>query len=78
MSKSGATGIGKAIGMMPKTVNKILSQMGYIMKDKFGNWILTELGKKKGGTYSQQTNYPVPTFDLENICLDIAEFLKQK
>ena len=40
--------------------------MGLVVKDKFGDWVLTEAGKAMGGR-SSKGNYPVPTFKLDEI-----------
>ena len=77
MGRSGATGIGNQIGLLPKNVNDILHQMGYIKKSVNG-WALTELGRKHSGGYSEKTNYPVPTFEIDTIVPLINKFLKSK
>lgn len=78
MSRIGATGMGKSIGLTAKAVNEIWDQMGLIMKDKFGDWILTEFGKQLGGEYSKRTNYPVPTFEISVIKPMMIKFLGSK
>lgn len=77
MGRSGATGIGNHMGLRPNRVNEILHQMGYIAKGA-GGWVLTELGRKNSGGYSQRTNYPVPTFEIDTIVPLINKFLKSK
>lgn len=39
--------------------------MGLVIKDNFGDWILTDLGKKIGGKMSSNSNLSVPTFEFQ-------------
>ena len=41
--------------------------MGLIMKDNFGEWVLTDFGKHIGGKMSNGTHVSVPTFELKKL-----------
>ena len=41
--------------------------MGWIKKDKFGDWVLTNLGIANGGRMSSGNYLSVPTFKIEEI-----------
>ena len=41
--------------------------MGLVYKDKFGDWVLTELGRSHGGKMSSGSHLSVPTFDFDVI-----------
>lgn len=53
-------------------VYDILKDMGYITKDTIG-WKLTDLGRLNGGKMSK-SNFPTPTFDIDNIIDKMIEF----
>ena len=48
-------------------VYEMWENMGLVIKDKFGDWALTEAGRKIGGRMSNSNYLPVPTFELEEI-----------
>ena len=48
-----------------KDVYEIWKDMGLVVKDKFGDWILTDLGKSIGGKMSNGARLSAPTFDAE-------------
>jgi hypothetical protein len=48
-----ATSIGKSFELPANRVNSILSELGWIKKDPINGWLITELGKKAGGTQSK-------------------------
>lgn len=52
--------------------------MGLVVKDKFGDWILTEYGRSIGGKMSKNNHLPVPTFDTDQIIEMMIEFCKEK
>lgn len=51
--------------------------MGLVIKDKFGDWALTELGKNIGGRMSKSNHLPVPTFDADKVIDMMIEFCKK-
>lgn len=61
-----------------KDVYEIWKDMGLVVKDKFGDWILTDLGKNIGGKMSNGNRLSVPTFDAETIINEMIEFCKKK
>lgn len=66
MSRMSARFIGQKVGLATKDVYNMWERMGFVIKDKFGDWILTDAGKAFGGKLSQG-NYPVPTFKFDDI-----------
>ena len=58
-------------------VYKMWEDMGLVVKDKFGEWILTDLGKSFGGKMSGGNWTSVPTFEAEFIINKIIEFSKK-
>lgn len=52
--------------------------MGLVIKDKFGDWVLTDLGKSVGGKMSKSSILSVPTFMAEKIIDMMIEFCKKK
>ena len=80
MDRLAARYVGKRIGMSTEWVYDIWMKMGLVVKDKFGDWELTELGKLNGGRMSK-SNYPVPTFefkDIEKLMIDFYNKTKNK
>ena len=61
-----------------KDVYEIWKDMGLVMKDKFGDWILTDLGRSMGGKMSNGNRLSVPTFNAYFIIDKMIEFCKQK
>lgn len=57
-------------------VYEIWKDMGLVLKDRFGDWDLTELGKSIGGKLSKSNVRPVPTFDSAMIIDKMIEFCK--
>lgn len=51
--------------------------MGLVVKDKLGDWILTDQGKAIGGKMSKSDRCPVPTFDSVKIVDMMEEFCKK-
>ena len=60
-----------------KDVYEIWKDMGLVIKDKFGDWILTDLGKSIGGRMSNGSRLSVPTFDAEPIINKMIEFCEK-
>ena len=55
------------IGYTAADVYDIWKDMGLIIKDKFGDWALTELGRSIGGKMSKSDHLPVPTFAADKV-----------
>lgn len=53
--------------MSAKAVYEFLEEMGFVQKDKMGDWTLTNLGRKNGGKMSQGSYLSVPIFELDII-----------
>ena len=77
LGRMSARYIGKNVGKSAKWVYEMLHDMGLIVKDNFGDWILTEAGKKMNGRMSYKSGYPVPTFVFEEIEPKMIEFYKK-
>lgn len=60
-----------------KDVYEIWKDMGLVTKDKFDDWILTDLGKSMGGKMSNGNRCSVPTFDADFIIDKMIEFCGQ-
>ena len=52
--------------------------MGLVVKDNFGDWGLTDIGKSIGGKMSSGNRLSVPTFHADFIIDKMIEFCKQK
>jgi hypothetical protein len=74
MSRMPARFIGQKIGKKASEVYEIWSNMGLVIKDKYGDWILTDLGKKIGGKMSNSNYLHVPIFDFEMIKETMIDF----
>lgn len=55
------------LGMSAKQIYIAWQKMGLVVKDKFGDWALTEAGRNIGGRMSKSNYCPVPTFDSDII-----------
>jgi hypothetical protein len=55
------------IGFTTADVYEFWKDMGLVVKDKFGDWALTELGRSHGGKISKSNYRPVPTFEFDKI-----------
>lgn len=60
-----------------KDVYDIWRDMGLVIKDKFGDWVLTDLGRSLGGKMSNGNRLSVPTFDADFIIEKMIEFCKK-
>ncbi len=60
-----------------KDVYEIWKDMGIVAKDKFGDWILTDLGRAWGGKMSTGSHLSVPTFDADFIIDKMIGFCKK-
>lgn len=57
-------------------VYKIWEEMGLVVKDNFGDWVLTDKGKEEGGRTSR--NGGVPTFEFDVIEKMMTDFCSNK
>ena len=67
MSRMSARFVAQKMITSTDWVYGIWEDMGLIMKDNFGDWILTDLGRENGGRMSQGSRLSVPTFEFEVI-----------
>ena len=67
MGRMSARFVGNKIGMSTEWVYGMWKDMGLVIKDKFGDWNLTEVGKNVGGRMSNNSYCSVPTFEFEVI-----------
>lgn len=67
MERMSARFVGNKVGMSTEWVYGMWKDMGLVIKDKFGDWALTEAGRSVGGRMSKSNRCPVPTFDFETI-----------
>lgn len=80
MSRMSARFVAREVGMSTTWVYDLWNSMGIVVKDKFGDWILTEAGRKIGGRMSKSNHCPVPTFDfdaIEQLMIDTYNKLHQ-
>lgn len=78
MSRKSARFVAEKVFMRTTVVYDIWRDMGLVMKDKFGDWVLTDLGRKIGGRMSDGNRLSVPTFEFEIIEKMMDRFLQQK
>lgn len=57
----------KLVGFKPSDVYEIWKEMGLVIKNNYGDWVLTPLGKSIGGKMSGGDRLSVPTFDTDKI-----------
>lgn len=74
MNRMSARFLAKKVGMSTQWVYDIWKDMGLVIKDKFGDWILTDLGRKIGGRMSDGSRLSVPTFEFEVIEKMMVDF----
>ncbi len=65
------------INYTTKDVYEIWKDMGLVIKDKFGDWVLTDMGRSIGGKMSSSNRLSVPTFDADFIIEKMIEFCKK-
>lgn len=76
MSRMSARYVAQKVRMNTALVYDLWSSMGIVAKDKFGDWTLTEAGRKIGGRMSKNNYFPVPTFDfnvIEQLMMDACK-----
>lgn len=67
MGRMSARFVGIEVGKNTDWVYAMWKDMGLVVKDKFGDWILTEAGRNVGGKMSQDNHCSVPTFEFNVI-----------
>lgn len=76
MSRMSARYVAQKVRMNTALVYDLWNNMGIVTKDKFGDWTLTEAGRKIGGRMSKNNYCPVPTFDfnvIEQLMIDACK-----
>ncbi len=74
MGRMSARFIAQQVCMSVKDVYEMWKDMGFVEKDKFGDWVLTNLGRENGGKMSSGSRLSVPTFDLDDITEKMIDF----
>lgn len=64
------------LGKTTAEIYDLWKRLGVVTKDKFGEWILTELGRNIGGKMSKSNYLSVPTFEYDPIMKMIEDFEK--
>lgn len=77
MERLSARFVGNKVGKSTEWVYDMWKDMGLIIKDNFGDWVLTEAGKSIGGKMSKSSCHPVPTFDFEVIETMMIDFYSE-
>lgn len=67
MNRMSARFVAKEVGMSTAWVYDMWKNMGLVVKNKLGDWVLTDLGREVGGRMSKSNRLPVPTFEFEII-----------
>ncbi len=67
MTRMSARFVAQKVGMTTKWVYGMWKDMGLVVKNKFGDWILTGRGYDIGGSMSDGPKVSVPTFKFEVI-----------
>ena len=78
MNRMSARFVAKKIGMSTTSVYDPWKNMGLVIKDQFGDWVLTDLGRKNGGKMSDGDHLSVPVFDLDMIKKMMIDFNKNR
>lgn len=78
IGRMSALHLGRKVGLSPKEVYEIWSEMGLVQKDKWGDWTLTGLGREMGGRMSEGSYLSVPTFNFDAIINPMIDFWKKK
>ncbi len=77
MSRMPARYIAIKLGQSAAWVYEMWKDMGLVVKNKFGDWTLTEAGYSIGGRMSKGKYLSVPTFDFETIENMMIDFYKK-
>lgn len=59
--------VGNKVGLNTEIVYNMWKEMEIVVKNKYGDWALTEYGRKIGGKMSKNNYCPVPTFEFKMI-----------
>ena len=65
------------INYTTKDVYDIWKDMGLVVKDTFGDWVITELGRSIGGKMSKGNRLSVHVFDSDKIIDMMIDFYKK-
>lgn len=76
MDRMSARFIGIKLGKATAEIYDMWKQIGLVTKDKFGDWILTELGRNVGGKMSKSNYLAVPRFEYDTIVKLMENFQK--
>lgn len=77
MSRMSARFVAQKVGMTTEWVYTMWKDMGLVIKDKMGDWILTDLGYSIGGKMSDGGKISVPTFEFEVIEKMMIDFFNK-
>lgn len=78
MNRMSARYIAPRLGITTSGLYRVWEEMGLVTKDKFGDWIVTGLGRESGGRMSKGSRLSVPTFELEVITKMVKEYLDNR
>ena len=78
MGRMSARFVALEIGKSAQWVYDLWQEMGLVVKNNFGDWKLTSLGKSIGGKMSKNDRLSVPTFDFSTIEEKMIDFYKNK
>lgn len=67
MNRMSARFVAQKAGISTEWVYALWYDMGIVTKDKFGDWILTDAGKKSVVKCQKNNHRSVPTFDFDTI-----------
>lgn len=59
-------------------VYDVWKDMGLVVRDKFGDWILTDFGKSYGGKMSNGSSLSVPSFEADFIIEKMIKFCEKR
>lgn len=77
MGRMSARFVAQQVGQSASWVYDMWKDMGLVKKDKFGDWVLTELGCSHGGKMSSGSRLSVPVFDFETIEKMMIDFFNK-
>ena len=66
------------VGCRTEDVYQFWNDMRLVDKGKFGDWVLTELGRKCGGRMSTGSRHPVPTFEFGKLLPMMEDFYRKQ
>lgn len=74
MNRMSARFFGSKLNISTQEVYSVWEDMGIVVKNKIGDWIVTEAGTKIGGRSSK--GFGVPTFDFDSIKAIMLKYMK--